>query len=206
MVAPLRSAATRIGVCSSERPRLAAFPPRLRALRPRRRSPLQLDEYYRFRRLRRCRSQARGSGGAQEAMSRAERRAHRHPAPLGRGGHRLALAQRLTKIKPAFLLCAIGPAAFRSSASKLLRQSLQRKRRRPSVRPPPTDAPPQCGRRRASPKRSSIAAATAALGCRPASTASSSWRCFAVETVDLRQPRSKHPLIHRYPLSIHNKS
>src|SRR5208337_2726039 len=41
-------------------------------------------------------------------MSPAERRAHRHPAPLGRGGHRLALAQRLTKIKPAFLLAQSG--------------------------------------------------------------------------------------------------
>src|SRR5208337_3635153 len=41
------------------------------------------------------------------------------------------------------------------SALKLLRQSLQRKRRRPSAWPPPTDAPPQCGQRLASPKRSS---------------------------------------------------
>src|SRR5208337_1026194 len=92
------------------------------------------------------------------------------------------------------------------SALKLLRQSLQRKRRRPSAWPPPTDAPPQCGQRRASPKRSSIAAATAALGLPAGQHRLKLLALLCRQTVDLRQPRSKHLLIHRKPLSIHNKS
>ena len=138
-------------------------------------------------------------------MSPAERRTHSHPAPLGRGGHRLALAQRLTKIKPAFLLAQSGQRRsgqrIEASAAILAAETAQvvglapAHRRPAAVRTAPRLAQALLDRRRH--RRSGLPAdqhrlELLALLCR--------------QTVDLRQPRSKHLMIHRKPLSIHNKS
>ena len=114
--APVRSAATRIGSCSRERPRLRALPPRRRGL------PVQLplalpalkheglvgldDPGKPDRRL---------PDRLQEAVAPAMRRARRNPAARGRRAYRLPFGQRLAERQPALLVVQI--------------------RRQPSVRP-----------------------------------------------------------------------
>ena len=203
MVAPLRWAATsrRLFVRKAALGCLSAPPA---SLAPRQRSPLRLDDMsvsststmplnrrvgFLAARRKRCRQR--------NAVLTA------HPAPLGRRPASPWL-QRLTKIKPAFLLAQSGQRRsgqrVEASAAILAAETAQAvgsapaHRHTAAVRTAPRLAQALLDRRRH--RRSGLPAGQHRLEL---------LALLRRQTVDLRQPRSKHPLIHRNPSSRSNQ-
>ncbi len=166
------------------------------SLAPRRRSPLRLI-IYRFHRLRRCRSTgAWGSWRRAESDVASERRAHSHPAPLT--GRPPSRPRSTTDQNQASVpSCAIGPAASVSALSFCGNPCSETAQAVGLA--PPTDAPPQCGQRRASP--SAPRSPPPPPLWLPPQHRLELLALLRRQTVDLRQPRSKHPLIHRNPVN-----